>query len=164
MFVCIYISTIGIAFYSFYFVNLNLTAVNLALKGFVARRREVPGYFTDLQDTRWTSAFVWTIRALKEPFSDFIRLGTASLDLYQMHQTAERSPTVQFWKNIINSDLTRLRKTSPNISQKTQIYLCLHVRDLGTSEPLCQKKWNTMVSFGYFRCMGNYCPKYGTVL
>lgn len=52
MFVCIYISTIGIAFYSFYFVNLNLTAVNLALKGFVARRREVPGYFTDLQDTR----------------------------------------------------------------------------------------------------------------
>lgn len=51
MFVCIYISAIRIAFYSFYFVNLNLTAVNLAPKGFVARRREIPSYFTDLQDT-----------------------------------------------------------------------------------------------------------------
>lgn len=159
MFVCIYISTIGIAFHSFYFVNLYLSAVNLALKGFVARRREVPSYFTDLQDTHWTSAFEWTFKALEEPFGDFfIRLETASLDLYQTHQRAECSPTVQFWKDVISSDLTRFRKTSPNISQKTRINLCLPVHDPDTSEPLCHK-CNTLVSFGYLRCSSNYFPK-----
>lgn len=87
MCVCIYISTIKIGFYSFCFVNLNPIAVNLALKRFISRRRNVLSYFSDLQDTHWAFAFEWTSShkeikgCLKKPFSDFfIRLGTVSPD------------------------------------------------------------------------------------
>lgn len=94
--VCLYISSIKIGLYSFCFVNLNLIAVNWALRRFISRRRNVLSYFYDLQDTHWASAFEWTPSnkeikgCLKDPFSDFfIRLGTMSPDHCWRHRAAD---------------------------------------------------------------------------